>query len=369
MNISMFVLWEGMNKMKKSLREAYLLLAIALGLSLPVFAARPGEGIVKDAQTGDYIITYCGVGPDGAEETCILRRVIFVPATKIDPLLKSSLKLGQPWSIQYSYAITNRSTSAQPLGDFMLDPLTNIESEIPLSKQWGLRTENQMDAEMTAGVRTLSIPAAWKGFVVPSHKVGLRIAYINADGLKPGRSQRGFGFSSADLPGIGVAQLSGNSGTNFGFEDEGPEGDIADQLDQLQHRDFVPRYAAVPAINISNPFNAATVLRSIQQQTQTWVGMQLLDPALSSQLDRLFQVAIDAAGRNDSERVNGYLAEIRKLIRNEHQDLESERDDDKDDNTGKRRVLIARLAAQVLDFDIKYIRMRLGGGHEEGDKD
>jgi hypothetical protein len=255
----------------------------------------------------------------------------------------------------------------QPLASFILDPLTNIESEIPLSKKWGGRNEKQLVAELNAGLRALSIPTAWKGFVMPSHEGGLRIAYFNTDGIKPGKSQRGFGFSSADLPGIGVARFSGKTGSRFGVEDEGPQGEIADQLEQLQHSDFVPRYAAVPAINISNPFNAATVLRSVQQQTQTWVGMQLLDPALSSQLDRLFQVAIDAAGRNDSKRVHAYLAEIRKLIRNEHQDLESERDDDKDDNTGKRRVLIARLAAQVLDFDIKYIRMRLGGGHEEGD--
>lgn len=366
MSIFMFVFCIRLNKMKTDTRQAYLLFAVALGIAHPVFAVAPGESIVKDARTGDYTITYCGLGPIGAKDTCVLRRVVFVPATKIDPRVKSLLKFDQKWNIQYRYVITNGATSAQTLIDFALDPVTDIKSQIPLSKKWGVRTEAQMMAETNAGRQALATPVAWRGDVLPSDEGGLRIVWMHNDsegirtGLQPGRSQNGFEFSSLDLPGIGVSEFSGNSGLGLGFEDEGPDGDISEQLHQLQMNDFVRRYAAVPAISIANPFNAAVILQGIQKQTKAWVDLQLLDPALSSQFDRVFQAAIDAASRNDSKRVNAYLTDIRKLVRNEHKDLESDRDDDKDDAAKKGSALIAKLAAQVLNFNLKYIRKRLG---------
>jgi hypothetical protein len=351
----------------KSLRIC-LTIIVALGFSGSVFAGLPGESIVQDAHTGNYTITYCGLGPVGAKDTCVLRQVVFVPSTKINPYVRASLKFDKQWNIQYRYLVTNEPNSSQPLISFILDPVSNIVSQIPLSTQWGKRTEAQMQAEVEAGRRALFTPALWEGDVTPSDKSGLRIVWLYknteaaASGLRPAQTQPGFGYSSQDIAGIGIANLAGNSGADLGFVDEGPSGDIAQQLNQLQANDFVARYVPIPAINVGSPFNAATTLRSIQKQTQTWVSIQQLDSSLSAQFDRLFESAINAAGRNDSNGMNTYLAEIRKAIRNEHPDLD--RDEDKDDHAKRGQKLISKLAAQVLDFDLKYIKKRMGGGDD-----
>jgi hypothetical protein len=351
--------------MKRNLCQAYLVI-IGLGIYLDVSAALPGESIVKDAQTGNYNITYCGIGPVGAKSSCVLRQVVFVPATKISPQLMSSFKLDKQFSVQYRFTVANSSTSIQPLISFILDPASNIVSQIPLSKGWGVRTELQMQAEADAGRRALTTPISWEGDVLPSDKGGLRIVwdYKNSDdvksGLQPGMSLSGFEFSSQDLPGIGVASFSGNSGLGLAFVDSGPTGDIEQQINQLHANDFVRRYTAIPAINVANPFNAAAVLRSIQQQVQTWVAMQLLDPALSSQIDRSFEAAIDAAGRGDWKKTNGSLREIRKLVRGIHQDVDSDLADDNVGRSSKEGKLIAKLPARVLNFNLKFVSKRMG---------
>ena len=103
-------------------------------------------------------------------------------------------------------------------------------------------------------------------------------------------------------------------------------------------------------------------MRNIQGQTQSWVGLKLFDHALSSQFDRLFRAAIDTAGRNNSPGVVAAVKDMRKLLKKEHEDVDSDGDDDKDDAKAKnQRALIDKLAARVLDFDLKFVSKRLGG--------
>jgi len=65
----------------------FLLLA-----STQAIGALPGESIVLDPNTGDYTITYWDY-PSSPKKAQI-RQAIFVPATKIDPLVKfSSVRL------------------------------------------------------------------------------------------------------------------------------------------------------------------------------------------------------------------------------------------------------------------------------------
>ncbi len=94
--------------------------------------------------------------------------------------------------------------------------------------------------------------------------------------------------------------------------------------------------------------------------------MALIDPALAAQLDRLIQAAANSVRLNNPqaarEQINGAL----KLLRKEHEDMDKDdgdRDEGKDDkdrdDKKSKSVLIDRLAARVLDFDLRYVERRL----------
>ena len=93
--------------------------------------------------------------------------------------------------------------------------------------------------------------------------------------------------------------------------------------------------------------------------------MKLIDPTFASQLDRLFQTAIAAAKGGNTVALKGNLKDLRQMLKREHADVDKEDEDwDKeDDGKGKEKDKsrqIDKLAAKVLDFDLKYIQKRLG---------
>ena len=180
-------------------------------------------------------------------------------------------------------------------------------------------------------------------------------------GIQPNGYQKGFGFTSQSLPGLGVAQFEGASGVHNGFSGEGPDpsSDISKQIQALYQNDFVPRNAAVPTIPVPDPFDAAVTLERIQTQMHTWITMQLLDPAFSSQLDRSFQSAISAYRLNQPKVGKQQIEALRALVKKEQPDLgrdeEHESDKNHEKNDDRKSALIDKLAARILDFDLKYV--------------
>ena len=93
--------------------------------------------------------------------------------------------------------------------------------------------------------------------------------------------------------------------------------------------------------------------------------MQLLDASFSSQLDRYLTAAADAYRHNQPKAGKEHIQTLRKLLKKEHEDMgrdeehESEKSQDKNDD--KKPRMIDRLAARVLDFDLKYVLKRMGG--------
>lgn len=352
--------------MQHKIKFALPLLGMLLLASTQAIAALPGESIVLDPNTGDYTLTYFDY--PSAPKKARLRQAIFVPATKIDPLVKSRFKLREDGAIAYTYRVSNGLKSRQPLVAMRFDPVTDIVSALPLPKHHqdvDLNTIAQINA---AGMSALAIPDGWTGGSYTSHSGGLRISwsYSNlhsaADGLAPGKTQDGFGFSSKDIPGIGIVQLDGNSPVPM-FPAEGPQGELAKEFEAIEQNDFVPRPAAVPTIAVPAPFNAAVLLDRIQTQMHTWVGMQLLDASFSTQLDRYLTAAADAYRRNQPKAGKEHIETLRKMLKKEHENLgrdeehESEKSQEKNDD--KKSAMIDRLAARVLDFDLKYVLKRM----------
>src|SRR5450759_2543005 len=90
-----------------------LLGVLLLISSTQVIAALPGESIVLDPNTGDYTLTYFDY--PSAPKKARIRQAIFVPATKIDPIVKSAFNLREGGEIIYTYTVTNGIKSRQPL--------------------------------------------------------------------------------------------------------------------------------------------------------------------------------------------------------------------------------------------------------------
>lgn len=340
-----------------------LLLLLA---SVQAIGALPGESIVLDPNTGDYTVTYWDY-PKSPKKR--LQQVIFVPSTKIDPLVKSTFKSREEGVIAYAYRVTNGQKSQQSLVVMLFDPVTDIVSALPLPKNDQDIDPNTIEQINQAGIDALTTPSEWLGLASTSEGGGLRIgwSYLNSrnvnDGLLPGNAQGGFGFTSRDIPGIGIAQLSGHSPVPM-YPGEGPTGALGKEFEKIEQNDFVPRNAAVPTIAVPDPFDPAVTLERIQAHMHTWIGMQLLDATFSAQLDRYFQSAISAYRLNQPKVGKKHIQTMRELIKKEHAD--ADREDDKDDRGEKgdnhdknKRVLIDKLAARILDFDLKYVTKRM----------
>jgi hypothetical protein len=349
-----------------------------LGYIPSAFALLPGESIVFDPVSGDYTFTYWD-----EQEPASFEKYTLIPSNKIDPVVKSDFKLGGNGVIDYRYTVKNGERSKQPLIVFALDPVSDIISSIPLPKSESeLRANiNRLPEFFAEGNQAVKAPNSdWDGSadVSLSGADGLRISWlynaeIETDGLQKNKTQGGFGFSSRDLPGMVMAQLEGNAPMT-GYSGEGPDPAISDLSAKLleleKNTRHVPRNAAVPTIAVPTPFDPAVTLERIQTHMHTWIGMQLLDPAFSAQLDRYFQSAISAYRLNQPKVGKKHIQTMRALIKKEHAGADREDDNDDrgekgDDDDKNKRALIDKLAARILDFDLKYVTKRMGGDRDD----
>lgn len=295
------------------------------------------EGVVVNPETGNYTITY--------KDDDTFSEVVFEPSTKIDAALKSKFHIAERKNvITYRYILKNGKHSKQNI-DALTTYISNVNGE-------------------------LKNPKAWDGRTVPNIVDNrLRLSWIydgNVDlgGLKPNEGLTGFGLESFDLPGIGIVQITGAARPTTWLGIPDPASTVGKQVNNLRMNNFVPRHAAVPLIPVPNPFDAAAVLTSMQKHiNQDLVAMKLVDPALASQMDSLFQTAIAAAKGGNTVALKGYLKDLRQMLKREHADVDQDDEGWDDDAKGKgkdKSRLIDKLAAKVLDFDLKYIQKRLG---------
>lgn len=353
-----------------TLRKILLAMLVITLLCCSAAYAYPGESIMLDPVSGDYTITYW----NESMEPPALEITTFVPSTKINPTLHSSLRMERDAKIIYRYTLTNGKQSRQYISLMILDPVSEITG-VKDGRYINTSTQAGWDASvavMISNEAALSTPAGWSGSVsfgaMGRKDNTVRVGWSNSSGLlQPGGNMRGFGFVSTALPGIIMAALKGRAPVH-GWSGEGPtdESAIDPQLRQIMRNNFVPHPVAVPAITVPSPFNAATLLESIQIQMHTWIGMQLLDATFSSQLDRYLTAAANAYRLNQPKAGKEHIQTLRKMLKKEHED--SDKDDEKEDgkHEGKhdnksKRIPIDRLAARVLDFDLKYVLKRMGG--------
>jgi len=345
-----------------------LLASIAFCFLSPAFGLE-GESIVFDPATGNYLITYLSSRDDK------LHQITFIPATKINPTIKSKIKLDQDGIVHYRYSLVSERDSQLVIRRFLFDPVISVTTslpDIPLNAPPGKIMEDMMN--VATNFET-SLPwRATMGYSEGGRTFRIGWYYnLRSGGLAPG-DKAVFGFNSRDLPGIIKAEVHGYAPDSREIPGEetqnANDGGFGQQYTELvTKKNFVSRNAAVPAIAVPTPFDPAVTLERIQTQMHTWIGMKLLDASFSAQLDRYFQSAISAYRLNQPKVGKKQIQTMRELINKEHQDLgrdeEHESDKSQEKNDDRKSALIDRLAARVLDFDLKYVLKRAGGDKDD----
>ena len=333
-------------------------------------AAVPGEGIVFDSSTGNYTVSYFVELDDGSK---LLQKTIFEPATQIDPLVQSKFRLEETSRIMYRYAVSTGSRSRQALDTIRFVFNSPIFGNQDIPENISPATEGQVALILDANTKALVTPLGWGSGIFPSNKGGVRVSWnsINHGGIQPGNSVAGFGFTSTDIPGLGTVEFEGLRKRRITYAGDGPQGEVKQQFSALRQKDFVPRNAAVPTIAVPAPFDAAVLLDRIRAHVATWTSKQLLDPAFATQLDRYMIAAADAYRRNQPKVGKEQIEYLRKMLEREHKylDHDDENNEDTDEHKAATRLTIDRLAARVLDFDLRYVLKRTEHEHEHEDGD
>ena len=346
------------------------LFVLILVVIFQVAFAAEGESIVFNPTTGNYLITYF------SDHNQKFKQIIFVPATKINPTIKNKLKLDSDGVVHYGHTLTSADNSLQVIRMYILDPVSSVTTrlpDIPLNAPPGKIAEDMDDV-----ANYFDTPRLWSASMGYSDgQMSFRIGWsrsLKTGGLTPG-SQATFGFKSRDLPGIIQAEVYGYAPDSQEIHEEMDNGDddFGQQYEELVSRkNFVGRNVAVPAITVPAPFDAAILLDRIRTQVATWPGKQLLDPAFATQLDRSMVAAANAFRNNQPKAGKEHIESLRKLLDHEHKylDHDDEDNDDTAEHKAATRLTIDRLAARVLDFDLRYVlkRTEKEHDHDEGDR-
>jgi hypothetical protein len=338
--------------------------------------AYPGENIARDAN-GDYVVTYW----NGAN----LLQMTFSPATKIEPRVKSKLHLSSTNLIAYRYSISNGSKARQPITSVRIGNITRIYGSQTMPPTSSLTTPDAAIAAVKKMSMALVVPNRWEGVadVDPLNNSAMQADWFffvsdhpndSGIGVMPGGEVSGFGYSSFDLPGVIEMRMEGEVEKQGAYADEGPdpaESSIVQQLDQIEKNDYITRYVATPQIAIPLPFDAAILLDRIRAEMQTWPDKQLLNAAYSVKLDGYLSSAANAFRMNQPKAAREQVEAVRKLLAKEHHYVDHDDEDDEDTEEHKQasRRSIDRLAARVLDFDLRYVLKRTESGREHGEHD
>ncbi len=354
--------------------------AAFVALSIASFAAcgGAGESIVLDPATGNYLITHY-VDSEQAFE-----KLVFVPATKIDPSLKSELKLLHGGTIDYKYSLKSGENSKQAITRILFHPVSSVTTSMPDIPTGA--PPGQIAADMLQSANYFDTPALWRPTMgYTDDQKAFRIGWyygVDTGGLSPG-DKAAFGFNSRDLPGIIQAEVAGYAPDTEKIDgeelpDEPGDDPFWKQYFSLIWHNFLVRPVAVPTLSVTSPFDGVSVLRQLKDNVTAWPSMTLIDGATATTISASLQTAIDQLGSGNNEAAIRTLKSIRshlnQLLSNGKRDSDSEMPRDKQsakgqrDNNAEQADANRHLVEDVLQFDLKYICRALGSD-EKMDED
>ncbi len=372
--------------MNAILRIGLAFFALAL-LSGAAFAGE-GESIVLDPATGNYVITHY------VDSEQRFEKLVFVPATKIDPALKSDLKLAEHGDVHYTYTLASGKSSQQVIVNLIFDGVSSASTPVvdgtPIpDMQRNPSGEIAVDKmvtsarNMTNAGSYIDRPQLWNSTMTyTSGGKAFRIGWYydaNAGGLRPG-DKAAFGLKSRDLPGIVEAEVHGYAPDTEKIDgeelpDEPGDDPFWKQYFSLMWHNFVTRPAAVPLLAATTPLDGVSVLNQLKANVATWPGMKLVDASTANEINSRLQTAINdlSSGNNEAAilTMKSIRSQLNQLLSNGKRDSEMPRDKQaakgKKDNAEQAEAN-RHLVEDVLQFDLKYICRALGAD-EKMDED
>lgn len=333
----------------------------ACSFPLLVSAQNTQEGVFLDPQTGDYGVRFLNEA-DGTH-TKILVEGIFYPSTKIHPVIQSKFHVTRD-GVAYRYKVRNDKTSKQDIEQLTVYVSSASSAGHVAPTGWsGSVTANGNTGQTVSWFSRMTRP----GMDEVMDMNDVRWKQPAKKGIAPGGHPVEFAIKSTDLPGIGIIRYRGAAAvTMLPGQGPDPESAVGSALQALEQNDFVSGHAAVPKIPLSTPFNSAAVLTCLRAHLNgDIVKMALVDPALAAQFDRALQVAIEAAKRGNTDALRTQLKGVRQLLKKEHGDVDRDGDADYEDDKKGVNKRIDKLAARVLDFDVKYVLKQVNPGNKD----
>ena len=342
--------------------RAFLFILTVASLAARVHASSP-ESLVFDPATGDYLLTYdCGV--DGG-----IVSVTISPENKIAPALESAFEV-ESGSISYSYSISLGAASRQPLEMFVMDPIENVWGLVEPPSAATIRDPKPEELRRFLETSLASAPSGWEAFHTTSQQGGKRVGWLRreaAPAFLAGERQGGFKFSSQHLPGIVVAEVTGESPIwRFPCEAPASETDVGRALEMLERNNYVPRFVAAPILKVTAPFSALSLLTGLRDHIHQWDQWQLLDAQLSAKVKARLAEAISLLEVDRRRDAMMPLHKLRAILRTSYPTIDSESlthavppspiplnpvDEIRQLVTDYDRLL----AARVLDFDVAFV--------------
>jgi len=280
-------------------------------------------------------------------------------------LMKSQFSLNDDGGVAYRYTIENDEKNDQDIVSIVLNEVSQI---IGSRDDRDFKITYGMDSTWAASIlkensAALVSPPGWRGSITFGmyHKDNIRVGWNplrdegdrSLAGIKPGMHLANFGFDSSALPGIGSAQMEGESSTPIQIQyDYDSSISIIDQLMKIEEHAHALDNAAVPAILIQTPFDPSETLTQLQDHMRKWVTASFLDRSFHATLSRSIQKAIKAYRNKDTQVAKEHLEATRKLIREEQPNIKKGMSAIR---YASRGLTIDILAARILDFNLKYV--------------
>ncbi len=324
----------------------------------------PGESVTLDPGSGDYRISYFAPDMSAGKPGKSVRHAVFVPATKIDPVIESEFVYRDDREVHYSYRLTNGRRGRQAVARVLIEPVSDVSALLlPPKSVEDIDIMRKAQLESTAAT-ALVTPANWTGRVTTSPGGGLRITWDideggRGRGLLPGKTQPGFAIPANDLPGVVLAQITSDAPV-LDLGADGPQGDIRDRLYYLAAHNYVTRPIAVPSVTVPDPYDGAILLERVQAQMHTWIPIRLIDPLFSARLDHHLAAAAGALRQGMPEAARFDIQAIHTLLALQHPALDGESGEAACLCLKPEAAQIDLLAARTLDFDLRYVVMRMG---------
>jgi len=294
------------------------------------------NSITKDDSSGNYIVIYQGTDNGGQP---VVHTVTFVPATKINPLVKSEYSFAGKTRIKYKYTVRNKAGAEQKITGLHFEGVKVNQQDMIAPPGWH---------PVSAKISSLEHSTGW--LAVAAQTSDKKIA---EPGISPGKTEKKFGFIAEYLPGILLLKLKGEAPI-LEFPDEGPTGDLAQELARLESNNYVSVPIAAPLIYMRS--SNTQIIKKLKSQLEALISYDYLSKDLGNELAASLGIAKNAVESTDTGSALSALKQAVHLLENEHEDTEENEGERKEkDVEDEVRSKVNKKAAQVLKFNLKYL--------------